>query len=263
MRSSGLEIPSELIPALLQLKLLPDAVRRQIAKDLAPKSDVSVPSDDEEDHEGIPSTWALLTVDGDENNDTRAWIDALEDDFEPVIGLTEEDDDDADNIKKNQYISKVSHQDMDTSLEVVSRPKLETVEIKEEPSVSIPQNISPPDGHTSGNIFTTIVTWTNRTDNLSRFSYKYSFKENKWIHVGSDADKTKKADRKRIAEQSENPTTEERQKITDTKQERIDDVEDNFSKVESERVIEWIRDIQEPNVSLIDDGTRLQGPSLA
>jgi hypothetical protein len=52
MRSSGVEIPSELIPALLQLKLLPDGVRRQIAKDLVPKSDVSVPSDYDEDYEG-------------------------------------------------------------------------------------------------------------------------------------------------------------------------------------------------------------------
>jgi hypothetical protein len=56
MRSSGLEIPSELIPALLQLKLLPDSVRRQIATDLVPKSDVSILSDDDEDYEGFVST---------------------------------------------------------------------------------------------------------------------------------------------------------------------------------------------------------------
>jgi hypothetical protein len=185
----------------------------------------------------------------------------LEDDFEPVIGLTEEDDYNADNSKRNQYISEVSHQDMDASLEVVSRPKLEIVEIKKEPSVSMPQNLSPPDGHTSGNILRTIV--TNRTDNLSDFSYKYSFKENKWIHVRSDAYKTNKADTKCVAEPSEKPTIEERQKMADIREERFDDVEDNFSKVESDRVIEWIREVQEPSISLIDDGKRIQGPLLA
>jgi hypothetical protein len=48
MRSRGLEIPPELISTLLQLKLLPDGVRRQIAKDLVPKSDTSIASDEED-----------------------------------------------------------------------------------------------------------------------------------------------------------------------------------------------------------------------
>jgi hypothetical protein len=185
----------------------------------------------------------------------------LEDDFEPVIGFMEEDEYNADNIKRNQYISNVPHQDMDESLEVVSRPKLEIVEIKDEPSVSIPQHLSPPDGHTSGDILTTLV--INRKDRLSVFSYKYSFKENKWMHVESDAFKTRKADTDRAAEQGENLTTKERQKMANIGQERSEDVEDNFSKVESDRVIEWIREIQGPSVSLIDDGKAIQGPLFA
>jgi hypothetical protein len=185
----------------------------------------------------------------------------LEDDFEPVIGFLEEDEYNADNIQRNQYISIVPHQDMDESLEVVSRPKLEIVEIKDEPSVSIPQQLSPPDEHTSGDILTTLL--INRTDRLSVFSYKYSFKENKWIHVESDGYKTRKADTDHAAGKSEDLTTKERQKMANIGQERSDDVEDNFSKVESDRVIEWIREVQEPSVSLIDDGKRIQGPLLA
>ena len=54
MRSRGLAIPPELVSALLQVKLLADGVRRQIAKDLAPKSDASIGSD-EEDFDGMAS----------------------------------------------------------------------------------------------------------------------------------------------------------------------------------------------------------------
>jgi hypothetical protein len=40
---------------------------------------------------------------------------------------------------------------------------------------------------------------------------------------------------------------------------RNEEDEDKYSKVEEDRVIEWIRDVQAPIVNLIDDGNRLQG----
>lgn len=144
------------------------------------------------------------------------------------------------NIKRNQYISKVSCQDTDVSLEVVSKPKLEIVEIKDEPSVCIPQTISPPD--------------------VSEIPYQYSFEGNMWIPAGSDPYRPKKTKRSRDAEQNREPKREEGQQVEIIGQEITDDVEDNFSKVESDRVIEWIREVQEPSISMIDDGIKLQGP---
>jgi hypothetical protein len=85
--------------------------------------------------------------------------------------------------------------------------------------------------------------------------YKYSFEEKRWVPVRSDGSKS----RKYVSLVGEDEKQRKEEGKIDAVQVRIEEDEDKYSKVEEDRVIEWIRDVQAPIVNLIDDGNRLQG----
>ena len=83
-------IPPSLVPLLLELRTLPEAVRLHIADILVTSSDASIASTDGEQQQSPYSARKLLMVDDvfyDESLDLKKWIESLEDEFEPMSGM--------------------------------------------------------------------------------------------------------------------------------------------------------------------------------
>jgi hypothetical protein len=90
MRFESSALTAGYIPLLMQLKSLPEAVRRQIALDIMPASDDSIAST-AETLDGTILRIALI-LDGS-CEDVRRWVEGLEDEFEPIItGIDDEDE---------------------------------------------------------------------------------------------------------------------------------------------------------------------------
>jgi hypothetical protein len=230
-------------------------------------------------------------VDGHE--DVTTWIHALDDEFEPLLGVTYGDDDDGSNINDNDHILKTPHRDVGSSLEVVSRPTLEPDDAQQEPSITALQSTMFPKGQSSESAATHVVEtvrtnqifegdedwekiegvdaylpvydgsllqrdWTDWVpDHRGGIPYKYSFEEKKWIPAESDIYKCKQGKGSLVGVERKQRKGEG--KVNDVKV-SVEEDEDKYSKVEEDRVIEWIRDVQDPIVNLIDDGKRLRGP---
>jgi hypothetical protein len=96
-------------------------------------------------------------------------------------------------------------------------------------------------------------------DHRRGIPYKYSFDEKRWAPVRSDISKGRKRNVDLVGEERKQRKEEEK---INAVQLTIEEDEDKYSKVEEDRVIEWIRDVQDPIVNLIDDGKRLQGPTV-
>jgi hypothetical protein len=98
----------------------------------------------------------MLDLDGQE--DIAIWISALEDEFEPLVGVTnEDDDDDVRSINATEQISKTSHRDVGSSLEVMSRPTLELDDAKRDPSISALQSTMFPKEQSYESVATQVV----------------------------------------------------------------------------------------------------------
>jgi hypothetical protein len=68
---------------LMQLKSLPESIRREIALDILPKSDDSIASTaDAKINDGNPPNRAELDNDGE---DVKRWVESLDDHFEPML----------------------------------------------------------------------------------------------------------------------------------------------------------------------------------
>ena len=93
----------------------------------------------------------------DGHEDVTAWISALEDDFEPQLGGVTEDDDNVSSINAKEHISKTSHPDAGSSLEVVSIPTMELDDAIKKPAVSALQSILFPKGQSSESAATNVV----------------------------------------------------------------------------------------------------------
>jgi hypothetical protein len=98
-----------------------------------------------------------LTLDVDGHKDVTAWISALEDDFEPLLGGLTEDDGSVSSINAQEHISKTSHQDAGSSLVVVSRPTMEIHDAIIKPAVSASQSILFSKGQPSESAATNVV----------------------------------------------------------------------------------------------------------
>jgi hypothetical protein len=86
----NVEISAELVPLLLELRRLPEAVRLHIADILASRSDASTAGTNGEAQHSLPSARIFLMIDEVECgdlNDLKKWIESLEDEFEPMLQL--------------------------------------------------------------------------------------------------------------------------------------------------------------------------------
>lgn len=92
MRWNTASFSLDFVPLLLRLKSLPYHIRRQIACEIFPKSDDSVYSLSQIEEDGSVSGMTCLTVE-ESMIDVQRWVDALEDEFEPMMGLFTGDED--------------------------------------------------------------------------------------------------------------------------------------------------------------------------
>jgi hypothetical protein len=89
MRCSSSAITAEYLPILIQLKSLPESIRREIALDILPKSDDSIASTaDGKINDGTTLNYASLDDDGE---DVRRWVECLDDHFEPMLAHSGDD----------------------------------------------------------------------------------------------------------------------------------------------------------------------------
>ena len=92
MRWNSSNFSLDFVPLLLRLKSLPDHIRRQLAREISPKSDDSICSFSRIEEDGSISRMTCLTVE-ESMIDVQRWVDALEDEFEPMMGLLTSDED--------------------------------------------------------------------------------------------------------------------------------------------------------------------------
>jgi hypothetical protein len=107
------EISADLVPLLLELRQLPEAVRLHIADILISRSDASIASwDGEQQYSPSCTTFLMLgDVDWGDFQDLNQWIESLEDEFEPMLGGAEKEWEDSNIPVLGHEISDPQHRE--------------------------------------------------------------------------------------------------------------------------------------------------------